>query len=572
VRAFAILRVGVGLTICIGALFVTAHKADTRLWLVLVAAVWLPLAIVLLILNFRTRSRAVLLVGAVSDLVMLAVAQALLHQGISFTSGYPIIAAFAVYTCPEVPTWTLGALTLALSLSVQSQLPKNQRFTPGQFGLFAALVVGVLLIVERATTRSRGAERRFVQAKTRADVVLDAVGSAVVVTDSASRVLTANPAADRVLEGEHPLQGQLCRDVLRLHIGERRLDCRDGCQLLALGRSEAAHTRADEFQQGDEAATDHDFEAWRPGRDGERQPLLVSASPLPTVDGPDDEVVHSIRDISRLKQADEAKTLFLATASHELKTPLTVINGYAKTLTTRSLPPEKQREALAAIRRRGEELARVVDRLLLSSRIEAGRAEVSRSEVDLIPLVYERAAELGEATDRQFEVDLPDDLPSVFGDPSAVTTVVDHLLDNAVKYSPGGEPVVVRGGREAGDTGNVVLEITDAGVGMDPETLRHCFEKFWQADASGTRRFGGTGIGLYIVRSLTEAMGGTVSVRSELGHGTTFSLRLHAADASPAIPSPTPVEPAAGQVRRRSRLPRLGRSTEAGPEPVSREG
>ncbi len=171
----------------------------------------------------------------------------------------------------------------------------------------------------------------------------------------------------------------------------------------------------------------------------------MSVSPLPAADGPDVEVVHSIRDISRLKQADEAKTLFLATASHELKTPLTVINGFAKTLTTRDLPPDKQREALASIRRRGEELARVVDRLLLSSRIEAGRAEVARTEVDLIPLVYERAAELGAATDRQFEVDLPDDLPSVFGDPSAVTTVVDHLLDNAVKYSPGGEPVAVRG-------------------------------------------------------------------------------------------------------------------------------
>jgi signal transduction histidine kinase len=396
-------------------------------------------------------------------------------------------------------------------------------------------------------------------------------------------VLTANPAADRVLQGEHPLQGQLCQDVLRLHIGERRLDCRDGCQLLALGRSEAARTRSDNPQDDhaatdEDATTDHDFEAWRPGRDGERQPLLVSASPLPAVDGPDDEVVHSIRDISRLKQADEAKTLFLATASHELKTPLTVINGYAKTLTTRSLSPDKQREALVSIRRRGDELARVVDRLLLSSRIEAGRAEVSRSEVDLIPLVYERAAELGEATDRQFEVDLPDDLPPVHGDPSALTTVVDHLLDNAVKYSPGGEPVVVRASHEgkgsggSGTSGDVVLEVTDAGVGMDPETVRHCFEKFWQADASGTRRFGGTGIGLYIVRSLTEAMGGTITVRSELGRGTTFSLRMHATDDGLAIPSPTPVEPTAGQVRRRGRLSRLGRSAEPGAEAVSRDG
>ena len=571
VRAFAVLRVLVGLTICIGALFVAAREPDTRLWLLLVSAAWLPLSILLLIANFRTRSRTVLLVGAVSDLVMLATAQALLHQGISFTSCYPIIAAFAAYTCPEVPIWLLGGFTLALSLSVQSQLPRGQRFTAAHFGLFAALVIGVLLIVERATTRSRGAEERFVQAKTRADVVLDAVGSALVVTGSGSRVVTANPAADRLLGSDQPLAGQLCGEALRLHIGERRLDCRDGCQLLAQSQSQTNSPAAAPAAE-DAIGTDQDFEAWRPGRNGERQPLLVSVSPLPAADGPDDEVVHSIRDISRLKQADEAKTLFLATASHELKTPLTVINGFAKTLTTRDLPPEKQREALASIRRRGEELARVVDRLLLSSRIEAGRAEVARSEIDLIPLVYERAAELGAATGRQFEVDLPDDLPLVFGDPSAVTTVVDHLLDNAVKYSPGGEPVVVRAQRE-GDEGcdAVLLEITDAGVGMDPETVTHCFDKFWQADASGTRRFGGTGIGLYIVRSLTEAMGGTVTVRSRPGEGATFALRLLAADSGPAIPAPTSPDTAAAQLRRRSRLPRLGRGAESGPEPVSRD-
>ena len=281
--------------------------------------------------------------------------------------------------------------------------------------------------------------------------------------------------------------------------------------------------------------SDHfDFEAWRPARDGGRQPLLVSVNALPAADGPDVEVVHSIRDITRLKQADEAKTLFLATASHELKTPLTVINGFAKTLTTRSLTPQKQREALAAIRRRGEELARVVDRLLLSSRIEAGRAEVSDCSVDLIPLIYERAAALATATDRQIDVDLPDDLAAVSGDPSALTTVVDHLLENAVKYSPDGETVAVTAAAEmANGACFVIVNVADGGVGMDPSTVAHCFDKFWQADASGTRRFGGTGIGLYIVRSLVEAMGGTVSVHSELGNGSVFSFRLPATTARP---------------------------------------
>jgi signal transduction histidine kinase len=591
IRLYAVLRVAVGVVIAIGGLFVHAGAADTRLWLIIVAAAWVPVSIVVLIVTFRTRSRTVLLLGPLADLIMLATAQGLLHQGTGLTVCYPIIAAFAAYTCPEISTWALGGFTLALILLVQSRVPENERFSAAQFGLFAALVIAVLLIVKRATTRSRGAEERYARAQTRADIILAAVSSAVVVTDARSRILTANPAADRLLVGSPHLPGRSCRDALGLRLGERELDCSSGCQLLALaiGNADSEIATAASPKDARDSVFDgdpddlegrlRDFEAWRPARDGGRQPLLVSVSSVPAADGPGVEVVHSIRDITRLKQADEAKTLFLATASHELKTPLTVINGFAKTLTTRSLPPEKQREALAAIRRRGEELARVVDRLLLSSRIEAGRTEVTRRPVDLIPVVYERAAELGEATGRTIEVDLPDDLPTVLGDPSAIVTVIDHLLDNAVKYSPGGEPVLVNAlSKPAGPSGvgDVVLSITDAGVGMDAATVEHCFDKFWQADASGTRRFGGTGIGLYIVRSLVEAMGGTVSARSEAGR-TTFAVCLSVAEPMPAlrtapsasVPALT-TDPLPVALRRRSRLSRLGRG-EQDSEAVSRD-
>jgi signal transduction histidine kinase len=587
IRLYAVLRVLVGLAIAIGGLFVHAGAPDTRLWLTINAVAWVPVSVALLIATFRTRSRTVLLLGPLADLIMLAVAQGLLHQGADLTVCYPIIAAFAAYTCPEISTWALGGFTLAPILLVQSQLPEKERFTASQFALFAALVFGVLLIVKRASTRSRGAEERFARAKTRADIILAAVRSAVVVTDAQSRILTANPAADRLLSGSHHLPGQPCRDALRLRIGERELDCSSGCQLLAISDADAEQqTAASPIDAPSDAAIDAperellDFEAWRPAKDGSRQPLLVSVSSVPAAEGPGVEVVHSIRDITRLKQADEAKTLFLATASHELKTPLTVINGFAKTLTTRSLSAEKQREALAAIRRRGEELARVVDRLLLSSRIEAGRTEVTRRPIDLIPLVYERAAELGEATGRTIEVDLPDDLPTVLGDPSAIVTVIDHLLDNAVKYSPGGEPVLVHAlSKPAGTNGvaDVVLSITDVGVGMDAATVEHCFDKFWQADASGTRRFGGTGIGLYIVRSLVEAMGGTVSARSEGGR-TTFAVSLSVAEPMPAlppapsasVPAPSASDDLPAVLRRRPRLSLLGRG-EPDSEAVSRD-
>jgi signal transduction histidine kinase len=108
-------------------------------------------------------------------------------------------------------------------------------------------------------------------------------------------------------------------------------------------------------------------------------------------------------------------------------------------------------------------------------------------------------------------------------DEHAFTTVVDHLLDNAVKYSPNGGPVTL-----AADAGEDSIEVTvaDVGVGMTAEQAEHCFERFWQGEATDVRRFGGTGIGLYIVRSLVEGMGGTVTVTSQPGEGTSFHLVL----------------------------------------------
>ena len=115
--------------------------------------------------------------------------------------------------------------------------------------------------------------------------------------------------------------------------------------------------------------------------------------------------------------------------------------------------------------------------------------------------------------------------------------MVDHLLDNAIKYSPGGQPVEVEI-HAAGD--DVLLTVTDAGVGMDAEQAARCFDKFWQAESTDVRRFGGTGIGLYIVRSLVEAMHGDIAVSSALGAGTTFTVRLRRAFAEAPDRGATP--------------------------------
>jgi signal transduction histidine kinase len=267
----------------------------------------------------------------------------------------------------------------------------------------------------------------------------------------------------------------------------------------------------------------HDIEVQRVRPDGREQQLLVRASSVTSRDGQVTEVVHSFRDISELKRADEAKTMFLATASHELKTPLTVILGFTQAIRAGWLDDEKRDNALASIESRAKELSRIVDRLLLTGRIESGRVSLELGVVPLREIIDERAGALATVTERDFVIEVPDELPDVIGDADAIPTILDHLLENAVKYTPDGGEIIIRAKSRGA---RVFIEITDHGIGMSPEELVHCFDRFWQAETSDVRRFGGTGVGLYIVKSMVEGMGGTVSASSVLGYGTTFTITL----------------------------------------------
>ena len=355
-----------------------------------------------------------------------------------------------------------------------------------------------------------------VAARERSEALLARVADAIVVTDARGTILHSNEAARWVLDGHvRPGTQTRCAETLGLHVGERRLDCSAGCALLAAASpDELGH------------------EVWRERADGRRQPLLANVSAVIDSDGQVTEVVHSLRDITRLKQADEAKTLFLATASHELKTPLTVIQGYSELLASARLGKSEEREQAAlAIQRRAIQLNKIVDRLLLSSRIETGHVEVEIAQVSLLPIVTERVQALHATTKRDIRTIVAEAPPVVAGDGAGITTVIDHLLDNAVKYSPEGGPIAIGIVTEGDD---VVLRVSDSGIGMDPEQAAHCFDKFWQAESTDGRRFGGTGIGLYIVRSLVEAMGGRIVVETKLGDGATFAVLLRRWGAEPA--------------------------------------
>jgi signal transduction histidine kinase len=353
----------------------------------------------------------------------------------------------------------------------------------------------------------------------RTRAILEGVGDGVFVTDDEGKIRLWNRAAERLIgTPEKKVVGRDCSRMLNFCFRDRfstkvtPLDCSRGCALI-------------EYLKGRPPGTSVEVTRPRPG--GHDQQLLVSASVVEGEEGEVSEVVHSMRDITRLKEADEAKTMFLATASHELKTPLTVILGFTQTLISGWLDEAEQGQALKSIETRAKQLSHIVDRLLLTGRIESGRVRLQIVPSYIVAMLKERVEALTAATGRTIVCDVPDDLPPVVADVEALTTAIDHLLDNAVKYSPDGGEIIVTAKAQGS---KVLIEVDDPGIGMTPDELTECFDKFWQAEQSDVRRFGGTGVGLYIVKSMTEGMGGSVSVASTVGSGSRFSITLRKAE------------------------------------------
>ncbi|REG22940.1 PAS domain S-box-containing protein [Archangium gephyra] len=229
----------------------------------------------------------------------------------------------------------------------------------------------------------------------------------------------------------------------------------------------------------------------------------------------------------RAEEANRAKDDFLATVSHELRTPLTAILGWTSILRTNSLPPEKQTRALETVERSARAQAQIVDDLLDISRIVAGRMRLEMQPVKLAPVVeaaLEAVRPAAAARNIKLEPQLEPGAGPVQGDAQRLQQVAWNLLTNAIKFTPDGGRVTAR---LRCVEGHVELQVTDSGKGIDPAFLPHVFERFRQADGTSTRRYGGLGLGLAIVRHLVELHGGTVQAHSEgEGRGSTFTMRL----------------------------------------------
>jgi signal transduction histidine kinase len=235
------------------------------------------------------------------------------------------------------------------------------------------------------------------------------------------------------------------------------------------------------------------------------------------------------RQNERLRELDRMKEDFVSSVSHELRTPLTSIQGYLDLVLdgeAGELTAEQER-FLTIVRRNSDRLLRVVGDLLFVAQADAGTIALEPGSFDLSSVLAEAVeAARPAAVDKNIELSLDaGTLPTLVGDRSRIAQVVDNLVSNAVKFTPEGGRVSVRATADE-EEDEAVIEVADTGMGISPEDQRQLFQRFFRTAAASDQAIQGTGLGLAIVHAIVDAHGGSISVDSEVGRGTTFRVRL----------------------------------------------
>jgi signal transduction histidine kinase len=253
-------------------------------------------------------------------------------------------------------------------------------------------------------------------------------------------------------------------------------------------------------------------------------PVGITYAPLLTEDGALVNVIATVRDITRFRQAEELKSTFISIISHELKTPVALIKGYVSTLRREDADWDRAivQDSLEVIEEEADRLTGLIENLLDASRLQAGALPIKRSDVNL-PALAERMAERFRTQSKQhsFTVRLPADFPIVLADETRLEQVLSNLISNAIKYSPGGEIAISGQARPE----NVIICVTDQGPGIAPGDIPYVFDRFYRAP-DAARQTKGAGLGLYLSRAIIEAHGGRMWVDPEVEQGARICFSL----------------------------------------------
>jgi signal transduction histidine kinase len=333
--------------------------------------------------------------------------------------------------------------------------------------------------------------RRFEAVLTYSEDVVLLVGD-----DPLDRVILANQAARDALDIGENAVGQPLTEVLH-----------DEILLAAFGQAETS---------GQSVQTEITL--------SDERTLNVHVTPIPGVGQ-----VAVMQDISDLKELDRIKTELVATVSHDLRSPLTSIKGFADLLPMAGELNEKQMSFLHKIQRGVESVTEMVSDLLDLGRIEA-EARMEMEPCDLGAIIEKTAASLESAAElrkQHLKLDLEPDLPPVLGNPMRLSQVINNLVGNAIKYTPDEGHIIVSA---TADQGQVIVTIEDNGIGIPASELPHIFEKFYRVKSPETDDIIGSGLGLSLVKSIVDKHDGRIWVQSQIGKGSAFTIVLLAAD------------------------------------------
>jgi two-component system phosphate regulon sensor histidine kinase PhoR len=341
--------------------------------------------------------------------------------------------------------------------------------------------------------------------------ILASMSEGVLVVGPDGRALMINPAFYRLFDLEGDFVGRPVLEIIR-HPGFARLI-------------------DDTLRQGEPQSAQIELAA------PERRTLLLASSPITLgagtagtagSTGGHHGAVVATRDTTELTRVADMRKDFVANVSHELKTPLAAIRGYAETLRDGALDePATARRFTDRIVSQCRRLQELLEDLLTLSRLEGVAPALEREPVALAAVVH-RAVELISAVAREKRVEIvvltgEEPLPPVLGDPDGLERLVLNLLDNAIKYNRPDGRITLRLSRSDGEA---VLEVTDTGIGIPPEAIPRLFERFYRVDKGRAREEGGTGLGLAIVKHVAQTHGGQVEVESRVGQGSTFRVKL----------------------------------------------
>jgi two-component system phosphate regulon sensor histidine kinase PhoR len=365
----------------------------------------------------------------------------------------------------------------------------------------------VSVALEEILTRQRQLDRQIGERESGQKAILSAMQNGLLVVDSQNRLALVNPAFCELFAIDETSLGSPLLETVR-----------DPAVQRIVGET----LRQRKPSQGELVIGRREFE--------------MTSVPMGTDNGAATGAVVLFHDITALKQADEIRRDFVANVSHELRTPLSILRGYIETmLDDPKMPRGETARILEVMDQHSKRLGLLANDLLTLAQLESGSSSLQLNEIDLLRFLSDLVRDWKKkfaAKDLEAVVDVSDDCSIIRADEERLREIFDNLLDNAVKYSGKGGKICLGAKRRDGE---IVLKVSDRGIGISHEDLPRIFERFYRADKARSRQLGGTGLGLSIVKHIAQLHGGRVEAESELGKGTTIRVILLTSSATRAV-------------------------------------